>query len=80
MRRFSNNQFRLLICQFSVKFSLFNVKDFDMAYGNQEFLAEVGVQLFQVYKLYGKKNAFAIYLCRHLQLIAPLFKGLDRSP
>lgn len=32
---------------------------FDQAYGNQEFLAEIGVQLYQVYKLYGQQNAFA---------------------
>jgi dienelactone hydrolase len=31
----------------------------DEAYGNQEFLAEVGVRLYQVYKLHGKQNAFA---------------------
>ena len=35
---------------------------FDVAYGNQEFLAEVGVQLYQVYKLYGKQNAFSYFM------------------
>jgi dienelactone hydrolase len=32
---------------------------FDVAYGNQEFLAEVGVLLYQVYKLYGEQHAFS---------------------
>ena len=32
---------------------------YDAAYGNQEFLAEVGVQLNQVYRLYGKQSAFS---------------------
>lgn len=32
---------------------------FDKAYGNQEFLAEVGVQLYHVYKLYGNQNQFS---------------------
>ncbi len=35
---------------------------FDYAYGKQEFLAEVGVQLYQVYKLYGKQNAFSYFM------------------
>ena len=35
---------------------------FDQAYGNQEFLAEVGTQLYQVYKLYGKQNAFSYFM------------------
>jgi hypothetical protein len=32
---------------------------FDMAYGNQEFLAEVGVLLYQVYKLHDRPGALA---------------------
>lgn len=35
---------------------------FDKAYGNQEFLAEIGIQLYQVYKLYGKQNAFSYFM------------------
>jgi dienelactone hydrolase len=35
---------------------------FDVAYGNQEFLAEVGVQLYQVYKLHGKPDAFSYFM------------------
>ncbi|MCJ7623314.1 MAG: dienelactone hydrolase family protein [Anaerolineaceae bacterium] len=35
---------------------------YDMAYGNQEFLAEVGVQLYQVYKLYVEPGSFAYYM------------------
>jgi len=35
---------------------------FDFAYGNQEFLAETGVQLYQVFKLYGKTDAFAFFM------------------
>jgi MFS family permease len=35
---------------------------FDVAYGNQEFLAEVGVQLYQVYRLYGKPDAFSYFM------------------
>jgi len=35
---------------------------YDVAYGNQEFLAEVGVQLYQVYKLYGKPNVFSYFM------------------
>jgi len=35
---------------------------YDVAYGNQEFLAEVGVQLYQVYKLYGKQDAFSYFM------------------
>jgi dienelactone hydrolase len=35
---------------------------FDMAYGNQEFLAEVGTQLFQVYSLYKASDAFGFYM------------------
>ena len=31
----------------------------DEVYGNQEFLAEVGVQLYQVYRLHGQPNAFS---------------------
>jgi hypothetical protein len=30
--------------------------------GNQEFLAEVGVQFNQVYKLYGRQNHFAYFM------------------
>lgn len=33
-----------------------------MAYGNQEFLAEVGVQLHQVYKLHGRQNASSYFM------------------
>ncbi len=32
---------------------------FDFAYGNQEFLAETGVRLYQVYEMYEKTDAFA---------------------
>jgi dienelactone hydrolase len=32
---------------------------YDVAYGNQEYLAQVGVQLNQVYRLYGKQSAFS---------------------
>ena len=35
---------------------------FDKAYGNQEFLAEVGTQLYQVYNLYKVSNAFGFYM------------------
>ncbi len=35
---------------------------FDMAYGNQEFLAEVGVMLYQVYKLHEKQHAFSYFM------------------
>lgn len=35
---------------------------FDRAYGNQEFLPEVGRQLFQVYNLYKSSNAFGYYM------------------
>lgn len=35
---------------------------YDQAYGNQEFLAEVGVQLYNVYKLYGHQNHFSYYM------------------
>ncbi len=35
---------------------------FDRAYGNQEFLAAVGVQLYKVYKLYGKQNQFSYFM------------------
>ena len=35
---------------------------YDKTLGNQEFLAEVGVQLNQVYKLYGKQNHFAYFM------------------
>ena len=35
---------------------------YDKTLGNQEFLAEVGVQLNQVYKLYGKQNHFAFFM------------------
>ena len=35
---------------------------FDGAYGNQEFLAEVGTQLYQVYNLYGASKAFGYYM------------------
>ncbi len=35
---------------------------FDRAYGNQEFLAEVGTQLFQVYSLYRASQAFGYYM------------------
>lgn len=31
----------------------------DVAYGNQEFLAQVGVQLYQVYRLHGRQSAFS---------------------
>ena len=34
----------------------------DVAYGNQEFLAEVGTLLFQVYSLYNASNAFGYYM------------------
>ena len=36
---------------------------YDVTMGNQEFLAGVGVQLNQVYKLYGKQNHFCY--CMH---------------
>ncbi len=35
---------------------------FDQAYGNQEFLAEVGTQLYQVYKLFNASDAFGYYM------------------
>ena len=35
---------------------------FDFAYGNQEFLAETGVQLYQVYELYEKTDTFAYFM------------------
>jgi dienelactone hydrolase len=35
---------------------------YDKTLGNQEFLAEVSVQLNQVYKLYGKQKAFAFFM------------------
>ena len=35
---------------------------YDKTLGNQEFLAEVGVQFNQVYKLYGKQNQFAYFM------------------
>jgi dienelactone hydrolase len=35
---------------------------YDITLGNQEFLAEVGVHLNQVYKLYGKQNQFAFFM------------------
>ena len=35
---------------------------FDRAYGNQEFLAEVGTQLYQVYNLHGASGAFGYYM------------------
>ncbi len=35
---------------------------FDKAYGNQEFLAEVGTQLYQVYNLYEESKAFGYYM------------------
>ncbi len=35
---------------------------FDKAYGNQEFLAEVGTQLYQVYDLFNASNAFGYYM------------------
>jgi len=34
----------------------------DVAYGNQEFLAEVGTKLYQVYKLLKAPNAFSYYM------------------
>jgi dienelactone hydrolase len=35
---------------------------YDRTLGNQEFLARVGVQLNQVYKLYGKQNQFSFFM------------------
>ncbi|MBA4385651.1 MAG: hypothetical protein C0410_13010 [Anaerolinea sp.] len=35
---------------------------FDRAYGNQEFLAEIGTQLNQVYNLYNESKAFGYYM------------------
>jgi cephalosporin-C deacetylase-like acetyl esterase len=35
---------------------------YDKTLGNQEFLAMVGVQLTQVYNLYGKRNHFAFFM------------------
>jgi len=35
---------------------------YDKTLGNQEFLAEVGVQFNQVYKLFGKQNHFAYFI------------------
>jgi dienelactone hydrolase len=35
---------------------------YDKTMGNQEFLSEVGAQLTQVYKLYGKQNHFAFFM------------------
>ena len=35
---------------------------YDKTLGNQEFLAEVGVQFNQVYKLYGKQNQFSYFM------------------
>ena len=35
---------------------------FDDAYGNQEFLAEVGARLYQVYKLFEMPAAFGYYM------------------
>lgn len=34
----------------------------DIAFGRQEFLAEVGVQLYRVYELYGKQQAFSYFM------------------
>jgi len=35
---------------------------FDKAYGNQEFLAQVGTQLYRVYNLYNASRAFGYYM------------------
>jgi dienelactone hydrolase len=35
---------------------------YDKTLGNQEFLAGVGIQLTQIYKLYGKQNHFAFFM------------------
>ena len=35
---------------------------YDQTLGNQEFLAEVGVQFNQVYKLYGNQNHFSYFM------------------
>jgi dienelactone hydrolase len=35
---------------------------FDFAFGNQEFLAEVGVQMYQIYKLFEATVAFGYYM------------------
>jgi dienelactone hydrolase len=35
---------------------------YDAAYGNQEFLAEVGAQLFQVYNLFNASDGFGYYM------------------
>jgi dienelactone hydrolase len=35
---------------------------YDQAYGNQEFLAEVGVQLYRVYRLYGKERQLSWFM------------------
>lgn len=35
---------------------------FDQAYGKQEFLAEVGAQLYRVYELYQAAQAFGYYM------------------
>ncbi len=35
---------------------------YDKAYGNQEFLAEVGVQLYRVYALYGEQSHFSYFM------------------
>ncbi|MGC1121543.1 MAG: alpha/beta fold hydrolase [Candidatus Methanofastidiosia archaeon] len=35
---------------------------YDQAYGNQEFLADVGVQLYRIYRLYGKESHFSWFM------------------
>lgn len=35
---------------------------YDLTLGNQEFLAEVGVQFYQVYELFGNQNHFAYFM------------------
>ncbi len=35
---------------------------YDEAYGNQEFLAEIGIQFYQVYNLYKRTGAFGYYM------------------
>jgi dienelactone hydrolase len=35
---------------------------YDAVYGHQEFLAQVGVQMYQLYELYGRQSAFSYFM------------------
>ena len=76
MRRFSKNQFRMLICQFSVTFSLFNVKHSGMNGKPQSPRTDLHIPLVLLKKTGPPKRSTWIIISKSKEYQFDLFRGL----